>query len=150
MARRKDERLRVRWRKMVLARDGATCRACIPEIPLSQEGVQVAHVTPMRDFRATLGLVAGTMASYRDDNLVLLCEVCHAAQESALAGALQIPGTGLAASVKRDRKEKVPREEIEKRLGFERRVALVTALFEEIMVKRGWKTVSELGLQADN
>jgi 5-methylcytosine-specific restriction endonuclease McrA len=149
VARRKEERLRVKWRKLVLARDGETCMACAPDFPLPFEGVQVAHVTPMREFRAALGIVAGTVASYRDDNLVLLCVACHAAQESAHAGALQIPSTALAAWIKQDRKKKVSREEIEKKLGFERRVSIVAALFAEIMEKRGWQTVEDLGLEPD-
>jgi hypothetical protein len=66
-------RLQARWRPHILARDRSRCRACG-----SKEDLEMAHLTDCVAFARAVGRKEGVTFSFRWDNLVTLCAVCHA------------------------------------------------------------------------
>jgi hypothetical protein len=66
-------RLQARWRPAILARDRGRCRVCS-----SREDLEMAHVTDCVAFVRATGRKEGVTFSFRWDNLVMLCSVCHA------------------------------------------------------------------------
>lgn len=137
--RRMEENLRSKWRLRVLNRD-VICRACGFDNPPDPKAVHVAHVTPMSEFRAVFGRAEGTKRSYREDNLVLLCIACHAAQESAASGHVQV----LDGTVSEWLRERHPGDSAEKVLDYPRRLGMVRKLFDEIRAQRGWSSAQDL------
>lgn len=70
--------LQQKWRPHILARDGGRCRACG-----SKEAPEVAHITDAAAFVRAAGQLARAVTfSYRWDNLVTLCQVCHRASHA--------------------------------------------------------------------
>ncbi len=66
-------RLQARWRPVILKRDRNRCRVCS-----SREDLEMAHVTDCVAFVRVTGRKEGVTFSFRWDNLVMLCAVCHA------------------------------------------------------------------------
>jgi hypothetical protein len=60
------------WRERILERDGHACAAC----GNTSRPLHAAHLTPVLRFRWCYD-GPGVEASYRWDNLVTLCNVCH-------------------------------------------------------------------------
>ncbi len=65
-------RLQARWRPHILARDRNRCRLCG-----SKEDLEMAHITDCVAFSRALGRKEGVTFSFRWDNLVTLCAICH-------------------------------------------------------------------------
>lgn len=92
-----------------------------------------------------LGGVAGTRASFRPDNVLLLCQLCHAVQESADRKSNQV-----LTSATRDWLEAVhPGKALKQIPGYGLLRARVAKLFEETISARGWRTVDELVAKED-
>lgn len=97
-------RLQQRWRPHILARDRGRCRVCA-----SREDLEMAHLTDCIAFVRATGRKEGVTFSFRWDNLVTLCAVCH----------------GLSHA------RRVHREEVERRLRILR-------FLESLRKLRGW------------
>jgi 5-methylcytosine-specific restriction endonuclease McrA len=65
-------RLQARWRPHILARDKNRCRVCG-----SKEDPEMAHITDCVAFSRAVGRKEGVTFSFRWDNLVTLCAICH-------------------------------------------------------------------------
>lgn len=65
-------RMQQRWRPHILARDKERCRVCE-----SKEDPEMAHITDCVAFSRAVGRKEGVTFSFRWDNLVTLCAVCH-------------------------------------------------------------------------
>jgi hypothetical protein len=65
--------LQAKWRPHILARDAHKCRACG-----AKEALEVAHITDAVAFVRAAGHHRAVTFSYRWDNLMTLCEGCHA------------------------------------------------------------------------
>ena len=98
------QRMQQRWRPHILARDRNRCRVCS-----SREDLEMAHLTDCVAFVRATGRKEGVTFSFRWDNLVTLCAVCH----------------GLSHA------HKVHREELERRLHILR-------FLESLRKLRGW------------
>lgn len=68
------------WRPIILSRDQFCCRAC-----QRTEKLQLAHISPCLSFVKIYG-VQGIEFSFRDDNLITLCDACHKAHHRFLNG----------------------------------------------------------------
>jgi hypothetical protein len=66
-----------RWRPHILERDRRRCRACG-----GKEDLEMAHVTDCVAFSRAVGRKEGVTFSFRWDNLVMLCALCHAASSA--------------------------------------------------------------------
>ncbi len=69
--------LQARWRPLILERDRRRCRACG-----ARDGLEVAHITDAVAFVRAGGHHRAVTFSYRWDNLVTLCDGCHALQHA--------------------------------------------------------------------
>lgn len=98
------QKMQQRWRPHILARDRNRCRCCG-----SKEDLEMAHLTDCVAFARAVGKKEGVTFSFRWDNLVTLCAVCH----------------GLSHA------HKVHREEVEQRLAIQR-------FLESLRKLRGW------------
>lgn len=65
-------RMQQRWRPHILARDRNRCRVCG-----CREDLEMAHLTDCVAFVRATGRKEGVTFSFRWDNLVTLCAVCH-------------------------------------------------------------------------
>jgi 5-methylcytosine-specific restriction endonuclease McrA len=70
-------RLQQRWRPHVLERDRNRCRHCG-----SREDLEMAHITDCSAFSRAAGRKEGVTFSFRWDNLVTLCALCHHASHA--------------------------------------------------------------------
>lgn len=138
-ARRKEKTLRRDMRSRILERD-ITCRLHSGDWPIDEDALAVAHITPMAEFRAKLGAMAGTIHSYRPDNLLLLCDVCHAVQESFDRQSSQPLRAWFRDVVAEEYADKSIHEIPEFRKQYNR----IQALFVDLKAERGWATVDEL------
>ena len=66
------QRLQQRWRPHILLRDRNRCRVCS-----NKEDLEMAHLTDCVAFVRATGRKEGVTFSFRWDNLVTLCAVCH-------------------------------------------------------------------------
>ena len=98
------QRLQQRWRPHILQRDRNRCRVCG-----TKEDLEMAHLTDCVAFVRATGRKEGVTFSFRWDNLVTLCAVCH----------------GLSHA------HKVHREELERRVHILR-------FLESLRKLRGW------------
>ncbi len=71
--------LQQRWRPHVLVRDKGKCRACGTTEKKSGEPLHMAHITDAVAFVKAAGTKEAVTFSYRWDNLVMLCAMCHRA-----------------------------------------------------------------------
>ncbi|MEK6986308.1 MAG: HNH endonuclease signature motif containing protein [Candidatus Thermoplasmatota archaeon] len=70
-------RMQSRWRPHILARDRKRCRCCG-----AKEDLEMAHITDCVAFSRAIGRKEGVTFSFRWDNLVMLCALCHAASSA--------------------------------------------------------------------
>ena len=66
------QRMQQRWRPHILERDRNKCRHCG-----SREDLEMAHITDCSAFSRAVGRKEGVTFSFRWDNLVTLCAICH-------------------------------------------------------------------------
>jgi hypothetical protein len=69
--------LQQKWRPLILARDRNKCRVCG-----GKDGLEMAHLTDAVAFVRAAGTRHGVTFSYRWDNLLTLCDACHATSHS--------------------------------------------------------------------
>ncbi len=100
------QRMQQRWRPDILKRDRKRCRCCG-----AKEDLEMAHVTDCVAFSRAVGRKEGVTFSFRWDNLVMLCALCHGASHA------QSPTA----------------EELERRLR-------VNKFLEEVRRVRGWSS----------
>ncbi|MES2153896.1 MAG: HNH endonuclease signature motif containing protein [bacterium] len=98
--------LQAKWRPFILERDKRRCRVCG-----GRDDLEMAHITDAVAFVRAAGSHRGVTFSYRWDNLMTLCDGCHAVSHSH-----------------RWRAEDVPRREA------------VAALQEQLRGLRGWSS----------
>ncbi|MAE42575.1 hypothetical protein CMO93_02285 [Candidatus Woesearchaeota archaeon] len=104
-----------KWRPKIFKRDGHKCMNCQEEYHL-----QLCHITTANAFKRLNGyLEVSIPASFRDDNLITLCFVCHKVQHNADKGIL------FSQSAKN-------------------RAKSIRKLFNEIKQKRGCSTAREI------
>jgi hypothetical protein len=131
-------------RPVLERRDGNGCRACGAAGEL-----QVAHITSLRAFCFQLGWNAASVAaSYRLDNVLLLCKPCHGAQT---LGANRIDWTAATlAKASRDSFEwncaanRFGRWGIKCAEDAHQRRRDVVSLFGKLQRRRGWLSAIDL------
>ena len=97
-------------RGVIFQRDRDCCLACAATASLN-----LAHITPVSAFVAEAGSLTAMIDSYTEDNLITLCEDCHA-----------------AFHMRRPASE-----------DSQRRRAIVLGVFGGRMQRRGWETAAQ-------
>jgi hypothetical protein len=135
--------LSMHFRAALLARDGTRCRACAVE-----GDHQVAHITSARAFCKRMGYTPQAIrASYRMDNLVLLCKPCHGAQTLGAKRIewtrtqLGMPDSSFEHKCAVNRLRTWDLVSIEDAQQHQRRVA---SLFGKLQRRRGWLSAIDL------
>jgi hypothetical protein len=131
-------------RPVLAERDGAACAACA-----SRGELQVAHITSARAFCYSMVWTQDTIrASYRMDNLVLLCKPCHGAQTM---GANRIAWTAWQLRTAspdsfeyRCALNRIGKHGIESCDEADRRRRAVASVFGKIQRRRGWLSAIDL------
>ena len=142
-------RLQTDWRRRIFERDGHRCRACNREG--ADDTLHLAHVTPALRFVRYAQSLDGMDNSYREDNLVTLCEGCHKLQHRDVDSAFNPDLAALLAKAEEMRKRPEIQEWLalrsqidllfeKERLDAPRRRGRVEKLFREIRDARGWKS----------
>lgn len=69
-------------RRKAKARDGYTCQRCTKKFPINSPKLHVHHIVPFRTFDFIPGKNENYLQANKIDNLICLCEKCHAISES--------------------------------------------------------------------
>jgi hypothetical protein len=137
-------RLRRHWRKRIMTRDYGACSTGCIDAPYPEELLQVAHITSAYEFRRAFGDELGTEASFRDDNLILLCEVCHVVHTDMEFGRIRPLSQHLKPFLDKEEQRAIETgEDLRDQVWFSKRRDLVARLMERLTVKRGWTTVED-------
>jgi len=105
------KKLQDSWRENIFSRDKHCCRVCG-----SNDHLQLCHITSLTTLMFN-GMPIED--SYRDDNLITMCFICHKIQHNNQKGLL------ITQAAKN-------------------RAKRITALFEKIKQERGWSAAWEL------